>query len=260
MRFTASFTNVKRFSQVDGPDQVLGGLHERAVLLLALEHRALGPLEVGHVEHQALHQQLAVLADDHGGHVAHPEHAAVAGDHPVLRAQLVAPAPAAGSSSSITRSRSSGWMLLDPGPRVGHPLVGRPAEHPLDLGAHERPVALLAEGGRVDDRRHLLDQGAEALVPRGERALGAPRSLTSSGGGVEGACRRRPRSSASQRQSPARVAVRASKVTSMPCVSRARPERAAGVGEVLGVEQLEPVAPGQLLAGPAERALERRAR
>ncbi len=62
---------------------------------------------------------------------------------------------------------------LDPRPRVGRPLLGGPAEHPLDLAAHERPVALLAEGGRVHDRRHLLDQGAHPLVARGQAALGS---------------------------------------------------------------------------------------
>ena len=97
---------------VDGPDHVLGGLNDLAVLLLALQHGALGLLQVGHVEHQALHQELAVLAHDHGGHVAHPEHAVRRGRPSGTRSAAGPPGPAAGPRPPAPRSRSSGWIVL----------------------------------------------------------------------------------------------------------------------------------------------------
>ena len=205
-------------------------------------------------------QQLAVLADDHGGGVAHPEHAAVAGDHPVLRAQLVARPPAAGSSSSITRSRSSGWMLLIQARGSAIHSSGVQPSIRSTWRAHERPAALLAEA-----RPCRRSPAPARSAPRGAGRPRRARPRRAAGRSRPGRRRRsrRPRRRRSRRDG-------ASRPSAWPCGPRRSPRCRAprapgpralpGVGEVLGVEQLEPVAPRQLLAGPAERALEREAR
>ena len=155
---------------VEGEDHVVGGLDEQAVLLLAGAQRVLGLLGLGHVQHHALQLQLAAVDLDHGGLVAHVHHAAVAGDHPVLGQQLVAGAGQRGlvAQHAVAVVRVDGG---EPERGVLGPVEHRVAEHALDLRADEVPAALGAEPGRVHDRRHLLDQGAVALLAGLERLL-----------------------------------------------------------------------------------------
>jgi len=93
-----------------------------------------------------------------------PDHAPVAGQHPVLRGHRRGRVEVALVLERERVLAVVGVDLAGPERRVGHPLLGGEAEDLLDLVAYEAPAAVLAELGRVEDRRDALDEAAQRLL------------------------------------------------------------------------------------------------
>ncbi len=138
---------------------MLGGVGELQLGLLAL----------GDVGEDALEAGLSGLVDDPASLVAHPHDVAVGVQEAVLVVEQAV--FLASPSSLMTRSRSSGWMRCSHSSGIGHPLLGRVAEHRLDLRAHVEA----APGG--------------SPPPSGTRRPARPRAAH--GSAVRGGARRR---------------------------------------------------------------------
>ena len=178
----------------------------RAVAVLRILGSLLGLLLLGDVVHHALHALGASrrVHGDRPGFVADPDDAAVLGDEAVLlverRAVAVCPCGRFDHLGAIV-----GVDVLVPERGRGHPLFGGVAEEALHLRA-DVGGADLVRGRRgvprVGDRRHLLDERAEAsLGLLAERTLRArlaggpgrrrPRTTPPGSRGPRGRCRRR---------------------------------------------------------------------
>ena len=116
---------------------------------------------------------------DRQGFVADPDDPAVLGDDSVLLVERV-PSRSARADASITPGAIVGVDVLVPERGRRHPLLGGVAEEALHLRA-DVGGANLVRGGRrvprVGDRRHLLDERAEAsfgLFAERTFAFGSP--------------------------------------------------------------------------------------
>src|SRR5581483_5534862 len=136
----------------------------RAEDLLAFPRDLLGLATGRHVQQEALRlDQPAVRLELRDLHVVHPDHAAVGGDHAVLR---IEPLAREGGGVGLRHHAVSILVVDSCGPPVGAvPVIRREAEKLLDLRAHVDRLedAGFARSLDVRDERERLD---ELPVPR----------------------------------------------------------------------------------------------
>ena len=143
----------RRFFQLGGP------LADLAFELFGRLHQGLfGPLALGDVEGDALQKQRpTLLVADDAGLAVHPNLAIVAGDEPVLRAEIDPETARAGELRPPPLA-VVGMQLAIPEERIAQPFLLREAEHDFDLRAHVDLVVSLVERGHEGDGRNSFDE------------------------------------------------------------------------------------------------------
>ncbi len=153
-------------------DHVARVLDDEAVHLLALAQRLLGLLAGRHVDQVALEEERAVLVVPYGHRViVDPDGAAVLADQPVLAGERLAGRVDARSLGEHPVAIVGVQDLREEARDV--PVLGRVAEHWLDLRAHVRGLDRLAECVDVGREREPLDERAVLRLGLAEPLLGA---------------------------------------------------------------------------------------
>ncbi len=148
-----------------GPgERLLPEAGDRRLLGGAALEALLGDLALGDVVENAVPDGDAVGVELEHRLIEDPDDLAVAGQHAVVERRRVA------GPDDLLRLLLQGPLRVlgmdptRPQRRVGEPFLRGVAEDLLDLGADVAPAAVLAELGRVDDRRQPLDQDPVVLL------------------------------------------------------------------------------------------------
>ena len=171
-------------------------------LQLGLDHAL-----AGDVEHHAMDQQPSVHVTRRRRLVAEPDHMAVAGKQPVLGGEALA-ALLAGGELGDRAVPVLRMQRLGPAIRILEPLLGRIAEHRLDLRADV--AALRARLVDVHDAGQPFDQQSVAflaLAQRGDQPFGVHPGHPVQGGGEEAWWRPATRAVTQRRHDPSRCAL-----------------------------------------------------
>ena len=161
-----------RLGPVDAGGQAVD---HAAMALVRGRQRLLSAVLGGDVDQHAAPERDRAVRLAEPGHVADPDDLAVAAAHPVLGHD-----PLVGAARLVLEPillldhavAIVGVDVLEPDVGVGHPLLGREAQHVLDLRADVEEEAGGTGLGLVDDRRQPLDQLAVALLDSCQRPLG----------------------------------------------------------------------------------------
>ena len=161
-----------------GPGQLGRALaHATLQLVVGLAEGLLGLLPPGDVEGDPLEVEgVALLVAHHLGLAMDPDHAAVAGQEPVLGAEMP-PRGAGPRELGVPADAIVRVELPVPEDRVLRPFLLREAQQRLDLRADVQLVVLLLERRHEGDGRQLLDEGAIAGLGPAELLLAADRLL-----------------------------------------------------------------------------------
>ena len=132
-------------------------------MLRRVRELQLGPLALGDVGEDALEAGLAVVVDDPARLIAHPHDVPVGVQEAVLVVEqpgLLGVALVAHHLRAVVRVDARQPQL-----GIGHPLLGREAQHRLDLGAHIEAAPRRARLPAIRGDGHALEQRSKALFP-----------------------------------------------------------------------------------------------
>ncbi len=142
-------------------ERALAESRDGCLLLGAPLELCLGELAVGDVRDHAVPHGVSASVADERGFVAYPHDASVAVDHSIFLGNRSAPQLVLAAEHALA---IVGVDLARPQAGIGHPLLGREAEHLERSRAHVVPAPADADIGHVHDRRQAVEQRPRALL------------------------------------------------------------------------------------------------